>query len=207
MCRWYCGDTRIDGTLLFDKRKLLLLYKQQMRQVGQLWESGGVVLLSEQEAHTQRVLLGRIWSQSIRAAGHMILFLQKPINKRYSDYSTHFLQKLCLWLQFLPEESDQMWWHQDRCESKFIFGIFWGNLSGWWTYGTAPARLCRDLRVGIDAFELGQSLLLDLLQVLFQRQISICEEPGEQFKEEELYVFNQPLCQNMWGTFHKFFHK
>lgn len=57
-----------------------------MRQVGQLGESGGVVLLSEQEAHTQRVLLGRIWSQSIRAAGHMILFLQTPIKKDYGDY-------------------------------------------------------------------------------------------------------------------------
>lgn len=34
-----------------------------------------VVLLSQQEAHTQRVLPRLVWSQSVRAAGHMILSL------------------------------------------------------------------------------------------------------------------------------------
>lgn len=36
------------------------------------------VLLSQQVAHTQRVLPGCIWSQSVRAAGHMVLPLRKP---------------------------------------------------------------------------------------------------------------------------------
>lgn len=36
------------------------------------------VLLSQQVAHTQRVLPGWIWSQSVGAAGHMVLPLRKP---------------------------------------------------------------------------------------------------------------------------------
>lgn len=44
-------------------------------------------------------------------------------------------------------------------------------------YRASPARLGGDLRVRVDAPELGQRLLVDLLQVLLQRQISVCEEP------------------------------
>lgn len=41
-------------------------------------EREDVILLSQQVAHTQRVLPGWIWSQSIRAAGHVVLSLGKP---------------------------------------------------------------------------------------------------------------------------------
>lgn len=47
-----------------------------------LWNTAGnrddVILLSQQVAHTQRVLPGWIWSQSVRAAGHMVLSLGRP---------------------------------------------------------------------------------------------------------------------------------
>lgn len=35
-----------------------------------------VILLSQQVAHTQRVLPGWIWSQGVGAAGHMVLSLR-----------------------------------------------------------------------------------------------------------------------------------
>lgn len=37
--------------------------------------SKSVVLLSQQEAHTERVLSRLVWSQSVRTTGHMVLSL------------------------------------------------------------------------------------------------------------------------------------
>lgn len=48
---------------------------------------GGVFLLSQQVAHTQRVLLGLIWSQSIGAAGHMVLPLKEVSAQREQKWS------------------------------------------------------------------------------------------------------------------------
>lgn len=52
------------------------------------------------------------------------------------------------------------------------------------TYRVVPARLGGDLRVGVDAIKLAQSFLVNLLQVLLQRQVSICEEPGGHTKRD-----------------------
>lgn len=48
-----------------------------------------------------------------------------------------------------------------------------------WTYRSAPARLSGHLRLRVDAVKLGQSFLLNLLQMSLQRQISIGEESKE----------------------------
>ena len=47
----------------------------------------------------------------------------------------------------------------------------------WETDRAAPVRLVGDGSVGLAALEPGQSLLLDLLQMLLQRQVTISEEP------------------------------
>lgn len=52
-----------------------------------------------------------------------------------------------------------------------------------WTHRAAPVWLGGHLGVRVDAFKLGQSLLFDLLQMLLQRQISICEEPEEHIED------------------------
>ena len=49
------------------------------------------------------------------------------------------------------------------------------------SYGGGPVRLGGDLCVWLDVFELGQSLLVDLFQMLLQWQVSIGEEPGERW--------------------------
>lgn len=71
-------------------------------------QRGDVVLLSQQEAHTQRVLPRLVWSQSIRAAGHMILSLPETFKKTASAHTTsqnHFTTAGLENLQGRPSEA------------------------------------------------------------------------------------------------------
>lgn len=65
-------------------------------------------------------------------------------------------------------------------------------------YGTRPVGLRGDLGVWVDAIEFGQSVLVDLPQVLLQRQVSVREEP-----EEHTSVTSAPhlhLGGCVWGV-------
>lgn len=79
-CQWCCREkpeqeirwywiTGSNRTAVYD------VWSQTEEQT----ERGDVLLLSQQVAHTQRVLPGWIWSQSVRAAGHSVLSLRKPL--------------------------------------------------------------------------------------------------------------------------------
>ena len=220
-------QTLINVTLLQNdiEYKCLCETQQEMK-------SSDVILLSQQVAHTQRVLPGWIWSQSVGAAGHVVLSLRNTGDSQWDQTtaqrftlskdktmetcmqvyqtviiletifpensnvrcdlcpfvlnlptctvktadgrsSVHDLNRLKLFSRILKMYLSDA---AEKLSSPFIITCY---LSELWTHRAAPVWLGGHLSVRVDAIKLGQSLLFDLLQVLLQRQISVCEEPEE----------------------------
>lgn len=69
--------------MLVRQSQMLAKNKEEINTKKKYTIKDAAVLLSQQVAHTQCVLFGRKWCQSVRAAGHMVLSLKgkKIINK------------------------------------------------------------------------------------------------------------------------------
>lgn len=71
------------SVMLVRQSQMLAKNKEEINTKKKYTIKDAAVLLSQQVAHTQCVLFGRKWCQSVRAAGHMVLSLKgkKIINK------------------------------------------------------------------------------------------------------------------------------